>query len=168
MTMPSMKTRTLLPIALAALALAACGKKPEEQPLAAEDPAAQQATQEAAAIQARQEELARREAEIALKEKEKELADREAALAKANAPTPAPKQGAAAPAKPKPAAEKPKPVDTGPKNYVVPTGTSLSVQLPAEISTKTAKVGQRLTGNLTNDIVIDGKVVAKAGAPVQG
>ena len=56
----------------------------------------------------------------------------------------------------------------GPKDYVVPSGTSLSVQLPAEISTKTAKVGQRLTGNLTNDVVVDGKVVARAGAPVQG
>jgi hypothetical protein len=167
--MPSTTYRTLVPIALAALALAACGKKPAEEPLA-EDPAAQQATQEAAAIQARQEELARREAEIALKEKEKELADREAALARANAPKPAPKPVAAAPApaKPKPAAEAPKPVATGPKNYVVPTGTSLSVQLPAEISTKTAKVGQRLTANLTNDIVIDGKVVARAGTPVQG
>jgi predicted small lipoprotein YifL len=167
--MPSTTFRTLVPIALAALALAACGKKPAEEPLA-EDPAAQEASQEAAAIQARQEELARREAEIALREKEKELADREAALTKASAPKPAPKQVAAAPApaKPKPAAEKPKPVDTGPKNYVVPAGTSLSVQLPAEISTKTAKVGQRLTGNLTNDIVVDGKVVARAGAPVQG
>ena len=165
--MPSTTYRTLLPIALAALALAACGKKPEEQPLAAEDPAAEQASQEAAAIQARQEELARREAEIALREKEKELADRETALAKASAPKPAPKPVAAAPA-PKPAVEKPKPVATGPKDYVVPTGTSLSVQLPAEISTKTAKVGQRLTANLTNDIVIDGKVVARAGTPVQG
>ena len=167
--MPSTTYRTLVPIALAALALAACGKKPAEEPLA-EDPAAQQATQEAAAIQAREEELARREAEIALREKEKELADREAALTRANAPKPAPKPVAAAPApaKAKPAAEAPKPVATGPKNYVVPTGTSLSVQLPAEISTKTAKVGQRLTANLTNDIVIDGKVVARAGTPVQG
>ena len=167
--MPSTTYRTLVPIALAALALAACGKKPAEEPLA-EDPAAQQATQEAAAIQARQEELARREAELALREKEKELADREAALTRANTPKPAPKPVAAAPApaKAKPAAEAPKPVATGPKDYVVPTGTSLSVQLPAEISTKTAKVGQRLTGNLTNDIVIDGKVVARAGTPVQG
>ena len=57
---------------------------------------------------------------------------------------------------------------TGPKDYVVPAGTSISVQLPAEISTKTAKVGQRVSGNLTNDIVVDGKVVAKAGALVQG
>jgi hypothetical protein len=170
--MPSTISRTLLPIALAALALAACDKKPAEEPASAlQDPAAQQAEQESAVIQAKQEELARREAELALREKEKELADREAALARANAPKPAPKRVAAAPAPApaaaKPAAEKPKP-PPGPRNYVVPTGTSLSVQLPAEISTKTAKVGQRLTGNLTNDIVVDGKVVARAGAPVQG
>jgi hypothetical protein len=161
--------RTLVPIALAALALAACGKKPAEEPLPAEDPAAQAAAEEAAALQAKQEELARREAELALKEKEKELADREAALARASQPKPAPKPVAAAP---KPAPEKPKPKPTpvaaGPKDYTVPAGTSISVQLPAEISTKTATVGQRLTGNLTSDIVVDGKVVAKAGAPVQG
>jgi hypothetical protein len=165
--MPSKTFRTLAPIALAALALAACGKKPAEEPLPAEDPAAQAAADEAAALQARQEELARREAELALKEKEKELADREAALARASQPKPAPKPVAAAP-KPAPEKPKPAPVAAGPKNYTVPAGTSISVQLPAEISTKTATVGQRLTGNLTNDIVVDGKVVAKAGAPVQG
>jgi len=166
--MPSRTTRVLIPVALSALALAACGKKPAEDPLAsADDPAAAQAAaDEAADLQARQEELARREAELALKEKEKELADRESALAKASAPKPAPKPAAApTPSKPKP---KPTPVAAGPKDYVVPSGTSLSVQLPAEISTKTAKVGQRLTGNLTNDIVVDGKVVARAGTPVQG
>jgi hypothetical protein len=165
--MPSKTFRTLAPIALAALALAACGKKPAEEPLPAEDPAAQAAADEAAALQARQEELARREAELALKEKERELADREAALARASQPKPAPKPVAAAP-KPAPEKPKPAPVAAGPKNYTVPAGTSISVQLPAEISTKTATVGQRLTGSLTNDIVVDGKVVAKAGAPVQG
>ncbi len=158
-------SRILLPIALSALAIAACGKKPADEPLAADDPAAQAALDEATELQAREEELARREAELALKEKEKELADREAALAKASAPKPAPKAPAAAPA---PAKPKPTPVAAGPKDYVVPAGTSLSVQLPAEISTKRAKVGQRLTGNLTNDIVVDGKVVARAGTPVQG
>ena len=160
--MSSRTSRVLVPVALAAFALAACGKKPAEDPLAAEDPAAEAATAE---LQARQEEMARREAELALKEKEKELADREAALARANAPKPAPVAAA-----PKPAPAKPKParVAAGPKDYVVPAGTSISVQLPAEISTKTAKVGQRLSGNLTNDIVVDGKVLAKAGALVQG
>ena len=163
--MRSITSPVLISIAVAALALAACGKKAEE-PLAADDPAAVAAAEEEAARLAREQDLARREAEIALKEKEKELADREAALARASAPKPAasrPATTAAAPAKPKPA-----PVPAGPKDYVIPSGTSLSVQLPAEISTKTAKVGQRLTGNLTSDIVIDGKVVAKAGAPVQG
>ncbi len=167
--MPSRTSHILIPAALAALALAACGKKPAEEPVAADDPAAQAAAAEAEAIRVRQEELARREAELALKEKEKELADREAALAKASAPKPVSKPPAAAP---KPAPEKPKPKPTpvaaGPKDYVIPAGTSISVQLPAEISTKTAKVGQRITGNLTSDIVVDGKVVAKAGAPVQG
>ena len=165
--MPSNKSHLLMSIALAALALAACGKKPAEEPIAADDPAALAAAEETAAMQAREEELARREAELALKEKEKELADREAALAKASQPKPAPRPAApaASPSKPKPA---PTPVASGPRDYVIPAGTSISVQLPAEISTKTAKVGQRLTGNLTNDIVVDGKVVAKAGSPVQG
>jgi len=165
--MPSNKSHLLMSIALAMLALAACGKKPAEEPIAADDPAALAAAEETAAMQAREEELARREAELALKEKEKELADREAALAKASQPKPAPRPAApaASPSKPKPA---PTPVASGPRDYVIPAGTSISVQLPAEISTKTAKVGQRLTGNLTNDIVVDGKVVAKAGSPVQG
>jgi biotin carboxyl carrier protein len=165
--MSSRKPNLLIPLALAALALAACGKNPAEEPIAADDPAALAAAEETAAMQAREEELARREAELALKEKEKELADREAALAKASQPKPAPRPAApaASPSKPKPA---PTPVASGPRDYVIPAGTSISVQLPAEISTKTAKVGQRLTGNLTNDIVVDGKVVAKAGSPVQG
>ncbi len=164
--MPLRTSHLLVPAALAALVLVACGKKPAEEPLAAEDPAALAAADEAAEIAAKEEELARREADLALREKEKELADREALLAKANAPKPAPKPApvAAAPA-PKP---KPAPVATGPKDYVVPAGTSISVQIPAELSTKTAKVGQRVSGNLTNDIVVDGKVVAKAGALVQG
>jgi hypothetical protein len=156
----------LISIALAALAVAACGKKPEEP--AAPDEAAQAEADEAAALQAREEELKRREAEIAMKEKEQELAQREAALAEASKPKPARKPVAAAPKPSKPAAPKPTPVAAGPKNYTVPAGTSLSVQLPAQISTKTATVGQRISGNLTNDLVVDGKVVAKAGALVQG
>ena len=162
--MLSSKTPVWMTIALAALALAACGKKAEEQP-AELDPAAQAAIDQDAELKAREEELARREAELALKEKEKELADREAALARSSAPKPAPTPVAKAPVQ-EPAKPKPKPA--GPRDYVVPAGTSLSVQIPAEISTKTARVGQRLTANLTNDIVVDGKVVAKAGTPVQG
>jgi biotin carboxyl carrier protein len=162
------KVHALIPIALAALALAACGKKPAE-----EDATAQAEADEATELQARQEELNRREAEIAMKEKEQELQRRETALAEASKPKPAPKPAAAAPKPPAPAAAPPpapapKPVAAGPKNYVIPAGTSLSVQLPGEISTKTAQVGQRLSANLTEDLVVDGKVIAKAGTLAQG
>jgi biotin carboxyl carrier protein len=118
-----------------------------------------------AEMKSKEEELARREAELALKEKEAELARREADLAKAtakpksSAPRPAATTAAAAP---KPAAP------SGPRNYRVPAGTSLTAQLPAEISTKTAKVGDRVSAYLTNDLVVDGKVIAKAGALLQG
>jgi glycine zipper 2TM protein len=169
--MPSRTSHLLTSIALAALALAACGKKPEEQPVAATpDEAAQAQAEQDAALKAREEELTRREQELALKEKEKELADREAALAKASAPKPAPKprRAASASAPSTTAAAPAKPAAPVAKNYTVPAGTSLSVQLPAAISTKTAKVGDRISANLTNDLVIDGKTVAKAGALMQG
>lgn len=169
--MPSRTSFLLTSIALAALALAACGKKPEEQPAAATDEAAQAQADQDAALKAREDELARREQELALKEKEQQLNDREAALARQSAPKPAPKPASSAPrpsstasAPPPP----PKPAAPVAKNYTVPAGTSISVQLPAAITTKTAKVGDRISANLTNDLVIDGKTVAKAGALMQG
>jgi biotin carboxyl carrier protein len=166
--MNSKKTLALLPIVLATLAFAGCGKKPaEEETAATTDPAVQAQIDESAELKAREEELARREAELALKEKEKELADREAALAKANAPKPAPRAPAAAPSSPAPKPA-PIPVAARPKNYTIPAGTSISVQLPAEISTKTAKVGQRFTANLSSNLAVGGRTLAKAGAPVQG
>jgi hypothetical protein len=156
-------------IALGTLALGACGKKPADEQAAAQADAAVKAQEEQdAALKAREEELNQREQELAMKEKEKDLADREAALAKASAPKPAPRAPSAAPAKPKPAPAPAPVVAAGPRNYTVPAGTSISVQLPAAISTKTAKVGDRLSANLTNDVVVDGKTVAKAGALVQG
>jgi hypothetical protein len=156
-------------IALGTLALGACGKKPADEQAAAQADAAVKAQEEQdAALKAREEELNQREQELAMKEKEKDLADREAALAKASAPKPAPRAPSAAPAKPKPTPAPAPVVAAGPRNYTVPAGTSISVQLPAAISTKTAKVGDRLSANLTNDVVVDGKTVAKAGALVQG
>ncbi len=163
--MPFRKTHVLMTIALASLALAACGKKPAEEPTSV-DPAVQAQIDRDAELKAREEELNRQLAEMALKEKEKDLAEREAALAKASAPKPAPKP-AAAPSKPAPKPA-PTPVAAGPKTYTVPAGTSVSVQIPAEMSTKTAQVGQRFTANLTSDLVVNGVTVARAGAPVQG
>ncbi|MDP9199580.1 MAG: glycine zipper 2TM domain-containing protein [Pseudomonadota bacterium] len=163
------KSLALLPLLLAAFALSACGKKAPEEAVVTEDPAVQAQIDENEALTSRQEEINRREAELALKEKEQELARREAALAKSSAPAaarprPAPTPVATAPA-PAPA---PAPVASGPKSYTVPSGTSIEVQLPAALSTKTAKVGNRVSANLTNDLVVDGKVIARAGSLLQG
>jgi biotin carboxyl carrier protein len=156
-----MKNIALIPIALAAFALAACGSK---TPPTSEEPEVQAQIEQDDELKAKEEELARREAELALKEKEQELARREAELAKATT-KPAAKPAAKTPA-PAPAPA-PK-VATGPKQYTVPAGTSLSVELPAAITTKTARVGDRVSAYLTSDLVVDGKVVAKAGALLQG
>ena len=159
--MDTIKSLTL--IALVSIALAACGQK---QPVEAtsDDPAVQAQIDADAELKAKEEEMARREAELALKEKEADLAKREAALAKGTSSSGA--------SKPRPAATTPAPapapVASGPKQYTVPSGTSLSVQLPAAISTKTARVGDRVSANLTNDLVVDGKVIARAGALLQG
>lgn len=162
------KIRTLspaliLPVAIAFLALAGCGQK--APPATSTDPAVQAQIDEDAEMKAKEEELARKEAELALKEREQSLAEREAALAKASEPKPKPKPAASTTttaSAPKPAAP------SGPRKYTVAAGTSLSVQLPATITTKNAKVGDRIAGNLSSDLVVDGKVVAKAGALLQG
>jgi len=154
-----------LPVAVAFFALAGCGQK--EPPATTTDPAVQAQIDKDAEMKAKEEELARKEAEVALKEREQSLADREAALAKASAPKPKPKpstSGSSATTM----TSAPKPAPAGPRQYTVASGTSLSVQLPSTISTKTAKVGDRIAANLSNDLVVDGKVVAKAGALLQG
>lgn len=155
------KTYVLIPMVLAALALAACGSK---APPTSEDPEVQAEIEQDAELKAKEEELARREAELALKEKEQDLARREAELAKATT-----KPAARPAARPAPSAPAPAPkVATGPKQYTVPAGTSISVELPAAITTKTARVGDRVSAYLTSDLVVDGKVIAKSGALLQG
>lgn len=158
--MISSKTCSLLPIALVAFALAACGNKQPAETAATADPAVQEQIDADADMKAKEEELARREAELALKEKEAELARREANLAKGTAKP----KSAARPA----AATAATPAPSGPRNYTVPPGTSLTAQLPATISTKTARVGDRVSAYLTNDLVVDGKVIARSGALLQG
>lgn len=153
------KTVVYIPALLAAFMLAACGAK---TPPTSDQPEVQAEIDQDTELKAKEEELARREAELALKEKEQELARREAELAKASAKPPAKKAAAPAPA---PA---PKQVASGPKQYTVPAGTSLSVELPAAITTKTARVGDRVSAYLTSDLVVDGKVIAKSGALLQG
>jgi biotin carboxyl carrier protein len=153
----------ILPAAIAFLALAACGNKTPPPPTS-EEPAVQAEIDQDVEMKAKEEELARKEAELALREREQELAQREAALTQATTPSkPKPK-----PATTTATAPAPKPAPSGPKQYTISAGTSLSVQLPATITTKTARVGDRIAGNLSSDLVVDGKVIAKAGALLQG
>lgn len=154
--MMSSKTVSIASILFAAFALAACNKAP--------DPATAAATPEEVERQAKEEDLARREAELAMKEKEADLARREAALAKPATSTSKPKPATTTTA----STPRPAPAASGPRNYTVPAGTSIEVQLPAAITTKNARVGDRVSAHLTNDLVVDGKVIAKAGNLLQG
>ena len=50
----------------------------------------------------------------------------------------------------------------------IPAGTSATVRIGSEISSGTAKPGQRFEGSLVRPLVVNGKAVARAGAPVRG
>ncbi len=140
-------------------------------PTAAEVAAATAAEQDAAAAAAaREAELKAKEVEMQLREQA--VADREAAAAASAAaarkaatprPTTTSKPVAKAPAPaPTPAAAPPPPPVT------VPAGTQVSVRLNSDYSTKTAALGQAVNAELASDLVVDGRVVARAGAPISG
>lgn len=179
----------ILPAALVALAVAACGgsKQPEPAPAPAQPeetaqsgtpPDEQVVENEAAAAEdelaAREEELARRETELALKEREAEIARREAELAarEAAAKKPAAKPAASTaqvpPPPPAQAPAKSTPPPEPPKPLVIPSGTQFAVQLSGPVTTKTAKVGDTVNATLVSDIMVDGKVAVPAGSTVQG
>jgi len=178
--------------ALATLALGGCGgsKQPAQQATNATAPAAPAA--EVAQAEAAKAEAARAEAAKAaqLAAKEKELADREAALkqkeielelarrdaenaaarkakqdavAKKTKRAPAKTAAVAATARPPRPAPPPAPV-----TVVVPAGTQLAIELTSAVTTKTAKVGDRVQGRLASDLIVGGRRVAFAGAPAQG
>lgn len=168
--------------ALCALALSACGnsKSPPEPAAApaAGDPsaAAPAATAPAAGdpateLAAREQELEAREAELALQQREADLARRETDLA-ARQSTPKPAPARTASTTPKPAATtasttpKPVPVVVTPIN--VPAGTALAVELTGGVNTKKALVGNQVEGRLASDVLVDGRVAAKAGSVVRG
>ena len=169
----------LLPAAFVALTLAGCGgsKEPAEQaatPLTDDVTvvAAQAEADAVAAAQAVKEaELARLEADMTLKEREAELARREAELAarqRAAQKAAAPRPVATAPvAAPVPAANVPAPAAVA-RTYVVPAGTQMSVEIVSPVTTKTAKVGDRIDGRLVSDVVVDGKTLVMAGAAIHG
>jgi hypothetical protein len=50
----------------------------------------------------------------------------------------------------------------------IPAGTKLTVRMGSEISSGSAKAGERFDAMLAHSLVVDGKTLAKAGAPVHG
>lgn len=166
--------------AMIALGLTACGggsKPPADQPAASTQAAATEPApgddalaaettaedQKAADLEAREKELQAKQVELELRERE--LAAQQAAAQAKPAPAPRPA------ATPKPAAKAPSVAAAPPPPpppVTVPSGTELSVQLASGYSTKTAVVGEAASGTLAGDLVVDGRRVAKAGAPLRG
>jgi hypothetical protein len=50
----------------------------------------------------------------------------------------------------------------------IPAGTKITVRTGSQINSGTAKVGQKFDANLTHDLVVNGKTLAKSGAPAKG
>jgi hypothetical protein len=50
----------------------------------------------------------------------------------------------------------------------IPAGTKITVRTGSQINSGTAKTGQKFDANLTHDLVVNGKTLAKSGAPVRG
>jgi hypothetical protein len=50
----------------------------------------------------------------------------------------------------------------------IPAGTRITVRVGSELNSGKATVGQGFDATLTNDIVVNGKVIAKSGSPVRG
>lgn len=178
---------TLALAALVALGAAGCGgpsAPPQEaaapaaedaqaaaaaEAAAAEKAAADQAAAEQAAadLAAREQELEAKRLELELRERE--LAAQQAAAAKAAAKPAAPVKTASAP---KPAAAAPAAAPAAaappPQPVTVPAGTQVAVKLNTGYSTKTATLGEAVNAELASDLVVDGRRVAKAGAPISG
>ena len=50
----------------------------------------------------------------------------------------------------------------------IPAGTPVTVRLTSGISSKTAQAGQTFEGTVARDVIVQGRTVAKSGAPVRG
>ena len=50
----------------------------------------------------------------------------------------------------------------------LPAGTRITVRTDSQINSATAHIGQSFHANLVRDLVVDGKTMAKAGAPAKG
>lgn len=65
-------------------------------------------------------------------------------------------------------AYRPTPTPAPPRTYTITAGRPITIWTSEELSTKTARPGQRFSASLANAIVDDDWVIAKQGAPVEG
>ncbi|WP_129780726.1 glycine zipper 2TM domain-containing protein [Peristeroidobacter soli] len=181
--MKSQRLGVVLASCVIAVALTGCGR--EDAGRSAPSAADQSAAAKAAELEAREQQLAEREAEVkakeaeqeALRKAEAEAAEREAAkvaAAKQAADEAAARRAAAkkTPAKVPAAASvahsttpPPVPVQTP---VEVRAGTQLVVALASDVSTKTAKVGDRFEARLATALRSDDRLVAPEGARITG
>ncbi len=173
--------------ALATLGVSACGgpsapapeaaapaqeaaATPDADAAAAEQAAAEEAAAGQAAAEQTAAELAAREQELKAKEVELELRERQLTAQQAAASkAPAPAKAASSPKPAEPAAApEPATPPPPPPPVTVPAGTQLSVRLNSNYSTKTTALGSVVNAELASDLVVDGRRVARAGAPISG
>jgi len=50
----------------------------------------------------------------------------------------------------------------------IPSGTKLTIRMGSAVSSGDAAAGQKFDGTLASNLVVDGKTIAKTGAPVRG
>ena len=50
----------------------------------------------------------------------------------------------------------------------IPAGSAITVRVGSEISSGTAKAGDRFEATLAHNLVVNGKALARAGAPARG
>jgi len=155
--------------ALAVLSLlVACAKQPAPtDTAAAESP---EALAERAAMAQREADIQKREAELADREAAAAAAEAKAAQAAAAstpkpAAKPAPRPPSATPVVAKPATP---PAPPAPKVITVPAGTQLPLALTADLTSKTAKVGDSVRASLTSDVRVGDRVAIPSGTTVAG
>ena len=77
---------------------------------------------------------------------------------------PPPPMAQAAPQPPPP----PPPPQAVPHNITLPAGTPIPVRITQSLDSGTTQTGDKFTGAIASDIVVDGMVVLPQGAPVTG
>ena len=107
-------------------------------------------------------------AEQRVAELEKQLAAAKQDLAAAKSEAPATTAPATAPPATAPSQPVEPPPPPKPKEYVIPAGTAIPVRTMNALSTKTTTTGSPFEASLTKALVVDGVVLAPAGANATG